>query len=377
VFPPQPDRFRTFALVALLAVFAWRCIDIPGLLNQQLAGADFTALWAGGRVALSEPARLYDFTYVTALQGWPFGEMLRPFVYPPSALLLFGPLGALPFGVAYPLWTVATGGLFLWGCRRVGAPWWIALFPVVWFVAFTGQTTFLIAGLAALALAWRERAITAGILLGIAAAIKPQLLIFMPIALLAEWRWRTLIAAGLTGLLLCGASAVIWGLEPWQAWFAALPRFQILVETTPALIEDAITPHAWLRRNGWPTAPILLLAPVAAALVWLTVRRSERPADRLIATFGGALLVSPYAMPYEVALLAPGVAAYLGMIAHRRWLGFAVVAGLYTAGLVHGPMSVLMALALLAEPLWLASRGIDPGLDSVRSRPSRGVRVDA
>jgi len=353
---PQPDRFRTFALAALLAVFAWRCTDVLGLLNQQSPGPDFSALWAGGRAALSAPSRIYDFAYVTALQNWPFGEHLRPFVYPPSALLLFAPLGALPLGVAYPLWTVATGGLFLWGSRRVGAPWWIALFPAVWLVAFCGQTTFAIAGLAALALAWRERSITAGVLLGVAAAIKPQLLIFMPIALLAEWRWRSLISAGFTGLLLCGASVAIWGLEPWQAWFAALPRFQTLFETTPGLIEDAITPYAWLQRNGWSTGPTLLLAPVAAALVWLTVRRSDRPADRLIATFGGALLVSPYAMPYEAALLAPGVAVYLGTITHRRWLAYATAACFYTVGLVHGPTSVLMALALLAEPLWLSRR---------------------
>lgn len=353
---PQPDRFRTFALAALLAVFAWRCTDILGLLSQQSAGADFAALWAGGRAALSAPDRIYDFAYVTRLQDWPFGANLRPYIYPPSALLLFGPLGALPLGVAYTVWTAATGGLFLWGARRVGAPWWVALFPAVFLVAFCGQTTFLIAGLAALALAWRERAITAGVLLGVAAAIKPQLLIFMPIALLAEWRWRTLISAGLTGLLLCAASAAIWGLEPWQAWIAALPRFQTLIETTPGLIEDAITPYAWLQRNGWPTGPTLLLVPLAAALVWLTVRRSDSSADRLIATFGGALLVSPYAMPYEAALLAPGVAVYLGMIERRRWVAFAAAACFYTVGLIHGPMSVLVALALLAEPLWLSRR---------------------
>jgi len=355
----QPDRFRTFALATLLAVFAWRCTDILGLLNQQAAGADFAALWAGGRAALSAPDRVYDFAYVTALQDWPFGGHLRPFIYPPPALLLFAPFGALPLGVAYVLWTALTGALFLWGARRIGAPWWIALFPAVFLVAFCGQTTFLIAGLAALAMVWRERAITAGVLLGVAAAVKPQLLIFMPIALLAEWRWRTLITAGLTGLLLCGASAAIWGLGPWRAWIEALPRFQALIETTPGLIEDAITPYAWLQRNGWPAGWVpLLIAPFAAALVWLTVRSSNRPADRLVATFGAALLVSPYAMPYDAALLAPGVAVYLGMTAHRHWIAYAAAACFYTVGLIHGPMSVLMALALLAEPLWLSRRPV-------------------
>ena len=95
---PGPDRFRTYALAALLAVFAFRIKDLLSFLRFQPPGSDYSAFWAGAKAALTDPARLYDFAHVTALQGWPFGpDHLRPFVYPPSSLFAFLPTAALPY----------------------------------------------------------------------------------------------------------------------------------------------------------------------------------------------------------------------------------------------------------------------------------------
>lgn len=357
VSPTRPDRFRTFALAALLAAFAFRAKDVLSVLSDQPAGADYSAFWAGTK-ALADPARLYDFAYVTALQGWPFGhDHFRPFLYPPSALFAFLPTAALPYWVGYVVWCVATYALFAWAGRRMGAPWWMILFPVVWLVALCGQITFLVGGLVAAALTLRHRPILAGVLLGVAAALKPQLLVFAPLGLIAAREWKTLLAAGLTGLAACLASAAIWGVDPWIAWLAALPRFhtEVLLKE-PVLLAHSIAPAALFNRAGLSWMWTLLLAPFAVALVWTTFRRTTYAPDRLVAVFAAALMISAYAMHYEACLFAPAVAAYLARTEDRLWPFYASIAVLFTMGLVYCPAPLAMALLLPASS-WLRLDG--------------------
>lgn len=341
-------RFRTLLLAALLAGFLPACLGIVLLLRHQVAGIDFSPIWAGARAALSAPQKVYDFGYITGLQGWPLGPgRPRPFIYPPSALLLFSPLALAPYWAGYLTLMAATCGGYLWAGRRIGAPWWLALFPVVWLVVYAGQLTLLIAALALTALTLPKRPLLAGVLFGVAAAIKPQMLVFAPLALAAEGRWRSLLAAGFAGLALCAASLAVWGLAPWLQWLEAVRRFKDeVLFTNPGLVEDMITPYALLTRLGLPGALAYGLAPFAAGMVWVVFRTSRDPADRAIALFAGALLATPYAMQYEAALLAPAVAAYLARIEARPWLLYALAAGLFTAGMNAMIVPVVAALSL-------------------------------
>jgi hypothetical protein len=113
------------------------------------------------------------------------------------------------------------------------------------------------------------------------------------------------------------------------------------------MIADCMTPYAALQAVGLPGGWALLLAPLAVGIVWTTFRRTHDPADRLIALFGGALLVTPYAMNYETALFAPAVAAYLARTDHPRWLLIAAVSAVFGMGL---PLELLSLLAVLALP---------------------------
>ena len=349
------------ALYILLAYFAWRSQHmVVRLFHVQAAGADYSCFWAGMKaLALGRP---YDFTLVTSLQGWPFGPHgLRPYIYPPSAFFIFAPFAALPYWIGYGAWVAATYGLMAWAGRRMGAPWWMVLFPAIALVAFCGQVTFLIAGLVAAALTFRHRPILAGVLLGVAAAVKPQMLLFLPLALIADRQWRTLIAAGATGALMCAASAAIWGVDLWFAWLQALPRFQAeVILANPRLVEDGITPFSMLETRGLPGAWAYILAPFAVALVWVTFRNSERVADRLIAVFAAALIVSPYAMNYEAALLAPAIAAYMARTDDRLWPVYAAAGLVYTLGLVYGfwPVAAALALLLVTALRWAYARRI-------------------
>jgi hypothetical protein len=374
-----PDlRFRNLALAALLAVFAYKSADLMMMvLRTQPLGADFSCFWAGGKAALSDPARIFDFRYITELQGWPLGPTLRPYVYPPSALLLFVPLATLPPAVAYAVWTTLTGGFFLWAARLAGAPWWLALFPMIALAAVCGQITFLIGGLVLLGLALRDRPILAGVLFGLAAMIKPQTLVLLPIGLLAIGSWRSLFAAGATVAMLFALSALVWGPSLWLEWLAAIARFQSeVIPALPALREDQISFRTFLELAGLPGALAYLLAPVAVALVWLTFRRTPDPILRATAAFGGSLLIAPYAMHYDAALLVPGIAALLARTDYKLWpIGaaaavlfmFSGIAFLFAAKVPTGPLPVIAGLSPLASA-WLRGGPAGPAGGGVARR---------
>ncbi len=348
---PREATSRALLLAAIVATLALVSCAILWLFKSQAPGADFSCFWAGATVALHGAERLYDFRYITELQGWPLGPVsLRPFIYPPSALFLFAPFAIAPYWLDYALWVLATGGLFLWAARKAGSPWWLMLAPPVALVMFCGQVTLLIGGLVIGGLVLLPRKpVLAGVLFGLAAAVKPQLLVLVPVALLAEGRWRTLASAGATGAALVAASVMVWGLEPWLAWHSALQRFQALIFPEPRMIAALITPYGFLLGHGLNGAWAFLLAPLAIWLAWSTFRRSADVADRSLAIFAGALLVSPYAMNYEAALFAPAVAAYLARTDQRRWLAFAVAGVVCLCALPHYSIfSILAALVLLA-----------------------------
>lgn len=332
---PMRERLATPILLAVLVAFAVLSLGTLQLLKLQPAGVDFAGLWAGGKAALTNIGKLYDFKYVSELQGWPLGPgRLRPYAYPPSALLLFTPFALAPWNLSYLVWTAVTGAFFIWAGIRAGAPKWFPLIPWVTFAAFCGQATFLLGGLVMAGLALTASPILAGVLFGAAAAVKPQLLMLLPLALMAEGRWKTIVATGVTGLALCAIAVLLWGLQPWFEWLNALPRFEHLVSHARMLVANAITPYAaltyWRQNGSWA----LLLAPAAALWVWLTFRRGADLADKLIALFGGAFLISPYAMNYELALFAPATATYLARTADRRWPGY-VAAAVGQALVIH------------------------------------------
>jgi len=339
-------------VATLFATLAYASLDIFRLAQLQVAGADYSCFWAGAKTALSDPARLYDFQHNTVLQGWPLGPgRLRPYIYPPTALFLFAPFTLPGYWTGYLLWVGLTGALFVWGAARAGAPWWLVLLmPSVALVAYCGQVTFLMGGLVLLGLSLRDRPILAGVLFGIAASIKPQFMMLVPIALLAEGRWRSILAAGLTGLASCLAATLVWGPQIWLDWLAALPRFNALIFHDRGLTEDAITPYAALVSTGHRGAWAFLLAPAAVALVWAGFRRTRDLTDRGMLLFGATVLLTPYAMNYELALFAPGVAAYLSRLRDPRWTKYAAA----TLGYVLQPWAfptMLPALALAMAPL--------------------------
>jgi hypothetical protein len=373
-------RAKTHARLAVLAAgaiwlahLAWK--DTILLLRFQPVGIDFMPMWAAARQAFAHPERVYDFTRLTAIQHPLLANFhgLRPFVYPPSALMLFEPFSFAPFDLAAGLWVAAGLALVVWitgrqipsdAERLVVLP-ALAIAPASMLVILTGQVTFLIAALSlAGLLTLKERPILAGALFGLAGALKPQALLLLPVAMFAIGQWRVLASAAVTAAATALASLVLFGPRLWLDWLAAVPRFETFVMTAPALARGMITPTAiglWLGLEATQLASWrLAFALAGVAIAWRVFRRTEDPAHRLAALLGGALLVTPYAMHYDAALLAPAAALMLtGRSPPGAW--FAALAGsalLCCAAIPHwGAVAVttFVILAALTPELGLAA----------------------
>lgn len=363
------DRWLLASLVAVLgAADAWLLIH---KLSGQPPFIDFLTMWTGGRIAETVPARLYDLATINQAQAWLLGPLVhdRPFPYPPTALLVFGPLGRLPFPVASGVWMIGTLTAFgvaafrLSPSRPLMTGGLILLTPAVVWATLSGQCTFLIGGLAIPAVTLlRRRPRLAGALLGMAAAFKPTVLIMAPVVLLAEGQWLALAAAGVAGLGLAGLSALAYGPATWIAWFAMSGGYLTHITHNPQFSTAIVAPAGMAAQIGlqgaaltlWKAAFCAAGALIAIAVVW----RTPAIAPRLTALFGASLLASPYAMNYETALMAPGAVLTLltaGDAGARRW-ATAALAALAAAGIpvICGPALILF-LGLSLGPVLLGA----------------------
>ncbi len=351
---------RRLALWAVFAAFVLaQAVLAARLIAIQPLGFDFAPLWTALRlVGEGRLDALYDFQAVTAAQQWLTGETskTRPFVNPPT-YLLFAPLGQLPFPAAYGLWAAASLAAFLAATARAFG-WRAALLalatPAVGLVMLIGQSSLVVGALVLVGLKLRQRPLLAGLALAFAAAIKPQLLVLAPFALAAERRWGALLICGAAGLALCLISAAVFGAGPWIAWFDALQRFHRLIAADPSLLAEAVTPASLLVAWHAPQAALLacqiLSLAGGAAAVWAVFRRSEDLAVRSIAVIGMGLLASPYAMAYELAMLAPALACLALRVDRRLWLA-AFGSYLLLVMVVPGPLALALILALSLGPL--------------------------
>ena len=118
------------------------------------------------------------------------------------------------------------------------------------------------------------------------------------------------------------------------------------------LIMTGSTPYAWLKHEGYNGAWAYLLAPLSIAAVWFAFRTPQPLEDRLIALFGGILLITPYAMNYEYTMLVPSVAIYLARVRDARWPAYALATCGFLFYVWHPPaLYFVLALPALAERL--------------------------
>jgi hypothetical protein len=276
---------------------------------------DFTVFWAAARFALTTPQKVYDIAAMGAAQAWamPPSKGPRPFPYPPSALLLVAPFGLLPFWAAFWSWTVLSIAAFWSAVRRVTSGWAVPLaiaMPHSVLVLILGQTTLFAASAVIWAISLLEkRPVVAGALFGLAAAFKPQSVLLAPLVFirLRDWRLAIGAAVGFGGLCLL---SLVFGTDLWPSWMATVRAHPEMVSHYHLEIIGATPRMAaiGLRLPPLTVAVFQLLGViVGVAIVWAGFG-STNVLVRLQCFAVGCLLASPYAMRYEIAMLAPVLA---------------------------------------------------------------------
>jgi len=252
---------------------------------------DFDVFWVA---AAHHSGPVYDSAYLTALQSGP-GE--RPFPYPPTFLLMILPLALLPMKAAYVTWvTISSVTLVEVGAKLSRLSWVVLLCPLATVAGLMGQTTFFIAALIYGAFIV-ESQIIAGCLLGVAACIKPQVVLLIPLIWVLERRWTAIWSMLGTAAALCLSATLAFGPGKWVDWLSSLPHF------------IAINDKMGVPRLGLTFPFNLIAAALAVALVIRAVRDDNLP-RALFAAITGALLLSPHSPRYEaVETFIPAMAA--------------------------------------------------------------------
>jgi len=296
------------------------------------ARINYVAAQAGLRFGWS---KIYDFTTLRQLsQVFPAADRsidaTATYISPPLLAWLFVPLTLVPEPVAYLIWTLGALAALVW-TWHVAAPYdglakvtlllaALGLWPVMQ-VFYYGQPSVVV--IALVALAWwlirRERPISGGVALAFATALKPQVVILVPLALLVAGRIKPVVGWIAAGLVLAALSAANIGGEGISSYWQALK-----------LVQDD-TGHAYFTIAqvfglGLVTYAFLAMQGIAC----LAVARIRRHDLETVFAVGllGSLMVAFHLHQWDYTNLV--LAAWLVLRAspplwHRVWLGVGIV----------------------------------------------------
>ncbi|RSD21914.1 glycosyltransferase 87 family protein [Amycolatopsis eburnea] len=340
----RAGRFAAGGIALLVLAFG-----VVGWLAGWHLGAD-SAVYRAGALTLLHGDPLYTRDVLTALPDW----VRLPFTYTPAAAPLFLPLALVPSGLVWGVIAfLSVVGLMVvitvvssspGGSPLLGRSWWalpagtaiaLALEPV-WKTLFLGQINLILMAFVVLdVLVLSARGSRwAGVLIGVAAAIKLTPLIFVP-HLFFTGRWKDGLRALGTFVAL---EAVMFAVIPADA-----ARFWRDSATDPSRVGSV---H-WIFNqslNGlvnrasalapWSLAVAVGVAAVLAVpAVWLVVRlhrRGEDAAALLVTAFYG-LLLSPVSWSHHWVWCVPLLTV---LVVKARWWAAAAVAALFGSQIV-------------------------------------------
>jgi hypothetical protein len=315
-----PERARAYALILAVAQCAGLAVFV-GLSSHgadargEPLGTDFVSFWTAARLALGgQPSMAYDPVAHQAAEHamFPGFEGWYAFFYPPVFLLYSLPLALAPYFVALALWLTATGAAFAQVVRQIAAR-RIGLIPILAFPAvFTnighGQNAFLTTALFGAGINFLgRRPVLAGMFFG-GLAYKPQLAFIIPLGLAAAGRWRAFFSMGATALVLAALSFAAFGETTWSAFLAEATIARQTLEQGLVGPEKMQSLFAALRLLGASLGAAYALQAMLTGCVCLVLVVSLRKMEDAVAQgalmAAAALLVTPFVLDYDLALLA-------------------------------------------------------------------------
>lgn len=273
------------------------------------------------------------------LEGEPLYEGGLHYPYTPAAAAFFAPLSPIPSDVAilvrYVVALVALAATFrMLGAMRPGIP--FGKTAVVTMILAShyvirdlddGGLHLILLGMsvAAIHAGWRRRDGTAGLWIGLAAAVKPNLGLLIPFfAWKRRWRLAALSAAALAFWL---ALPIAWmgpssGLRHYELWASVALRSAVAdpvagAEASEGRVQNqslraSVLRLAGRRESPGPGAAVLVISlALAAAVAWRTRRVPDGTDSRWLpdasAALVLALLLSPVAWVQHFVLLVPAL----------------------------------------------------------------------
>lgn len=319
---------------------------------------DFRVFYVAAQAGLERgwPA-IYDLQDLRSLSsGFPATERFidpsSAFVSPPVFAWMIAPLTVLPLPVAYVLWTLISLAALVWAWR-LAAPYGglpklsllllaLSLWPVM-DCLYLAQPSLDVLALTAASwwLCTRNRLLAAGGVLALATAMKPHIVILVPVALLVSGRYRVFAAWAAGTVVLAAASVAAIGPEGLAAWWQAVQYLQSDVG------HSFFTMAQFFGRGPVTYAVEALLAAAALAIA----RRRRRELEIVFAAGLLGSVASAFHIHQEdfsLLILAAWMVLRTGPpLWHRWWL----LSGVATMQLVT--LSVPMP-QLLWDVTWLA-----------------------
>lgn len=289
-----------FALAVLLADLAiYDLVQLVFFLRAHRF-PDFLLFWAAARTAaLHGPGAVYSAASFDAAvtATWGSGPPW-PYLNPPVLAWLLVPLTLMPFGVAFAIWLATSAAALGYAAWLSGQGWLGVLSAAGFLPSFVALGSGQVAPLALLAIAGAVRAdrggrwLLAGGLLGVL-AVKPQLGVLLPVALLASGRWRPVAVLGVIAVVVAAVTLVIVGPAGVRSWLSALAAFS----DNPYFLRWSLVPV--VGDAGWWAVLGAGAAVVAAA--------ARRWRDDAASVYGiglvGSILVNHYLTPSDLVML--------------------------------------------------------------------------
>jgi hypothetical protein len=154
-----------------------------------------------------------------------------------------------------------------------------------------------------------RRPVFAGVLIGLL-SYKPQFGIVIAPVLLALGAWRAIAAAAVTVVAMVLASVALFGLGPWWAFIERTVPFQTMLLRwfSDFFVTMLVSPYASFRHLGVSHGAamgvqVVLTAGVVGACA-LACRRTRDADTRLLLIATASFLATPYALTYDLPVLA-------------------------------------------------------------------------
>jgi len=312
--------FVALSVVAVMALFA-TSNGFKDATGRPL-GADYISFYTAGKVALKDGA---GAAYDQELLYHEHQQLLQepappfwPFLYPPVYIFLAMALASLPYLAGWLGWMGSTLALYVGAMQKIAPGRYAAFlalaFPAVLSNFLHGQNAFLLTALFAAAtyLLSQGRGILAGVAFGLL-SIKPQYGVLIPIALAASGQWRAIIAAAVTVALVAAAPAIAFGPGIWGLFVQnTADARHIIVEQGAIGFEKIQSIFSQMRMLDMPVyaayaaqGAMMLLCAVFVFRLW----RGDAPYDlKAAGLIVASLLATPYALDYDMVILAPAIA---------------------------------------------------------------------